>query len=407
MVGLALGSACTVSTLICLPDAVGIIPTVPDLLHWTVRLLGLWLSAFTLWSLSCLALLHLARFACGGIILYERGIKLWRFGKLIAWSDVSAAVVEKQPLFSFAFGLTSVARRLTLYEEKVANPAQSLGNWQRMMAASRLMPQSIPSFHFAEDEFRSLFAHICKMSFGFVPHSLDCCVFSPDAAAVLRATSKRASLMRVVLSLIIACGLVTFLGRRAAINYCYNAGSQYFTKMDYASAARQYRLATKIDPTFAQAWDQLARSELRQGDLGPAEQHWRRALQMKPDLVESKVGLSCLYIYRGDLQAARVLLAQCACLAPHNSAVYLTQAALYLKLGDYRQVHSLLAVVERESAANASALVAAARIYWQLKEYEQSYLLAGKALRLDPSCSDAVALLRLCKLSASIKRQDR
>lgn len=100
MMSLALGSATTISTLMCIPDAIGIIPVVPDPATWAVRMLGLWLSACILWFLGFLTMLHFARFAGGGILINENGVKLSRFGKLIFWKNIKAITVEEQPMFS-------------------------------------------------------------------------------------------------------------------------------------------------------------------------------------------------------------------------------------------------------------------------------------------------------------------
>lgn len=392
MFQLSLGSATTVATLMVLPDAIGIIPVVSDPFTWVMRMIGLWLSGFIQWTISFLALLHFARFAGGGILLTASGIKIWRFGKEIKWSNIKAVTVETQPLFSAAFRLQPVARRLLIYEEKPPDAvAKVTGNSEK----ARLVPHPVPSFQFMPAEFSSLFAHLCKRSFRFVPHSLDAFVFSQDVESFLKSASDRQRAVRKLLSVVIAVGLVMFLGRRASENYFFNSGNTYFRKDNYKEAARLYALATKVDPAFAAGWDLLARSEFRMGELEHAEEHWHRALMMKPDFIESKLGLSSIYLRRNELDRAEKLLNQCALLAPHNSAVYLNQAELYAKLKETDRVHRLLEVVARESSESPEALARAAKIYLQLQEDELARGLAERALQLDASNASAQVVMQL------------
>lgn len=393
MFKLAFGSAGTISTLMCAPDAVGILPCVPDAFHWAMRMLGLWLSAFTLWSLSFLALLHFARFAGGGILVTAGGLRLWRFGRLIPWSSIKALVVEAQPFFSFAFRLKPVARRLTIYEERAQPSIKRLLGRKAQESGPGLVPHSVPAFQFSFEEFTSLFARACDASLGFVPNSVDCFAFVPEAAGFLRAANKRAVVLRIILSAVIALGLIVFLGRRAATDYFYNCGSSYFRHEEYARAADSYRMAAKVDPTFAAAWDQLARSELRSGHAVDAEKHWLQALRMKPDLVESKLGLCNIYITRGELDRAKRLLDHCVQLAPHNKSVYLLNAELCIKRGDPNQAQKLAESVERVSGNDPDALAAVARVFLNLKQYGRASELARKAVQMNPRCSGAVRVL--------------
>ena len=394
MFKLAWGSATTISTLMCIPDAVGIIPVVSDPITWAVRMSGLWLSAFILWFLGFLAMLCFARFVGGGILMNEKGIRFWRFGKQVEWTNIKAVTVDKQPFFSLAFHLRSPARRLLIFEER--KPGKHWFQWRMKMLPGKtgakpdepkLMPHPIPSFQFADKEFTSLFVHVCRKSLNFVPNSLDVYSFPPDTGApkFLRSTSERAAVVRKILSVVIAIGLVMFLGRRASLNYFFNRGASCFRHENYLAARNEFKMATKIDPTFAPGWDQLARTEFRSGDTAEAEEHWHRALQMKPDFVEAKIGMSNIYMRRGELQKARELLDQCARLVPHNCAIYLNQAELYSKLGEIPRANIVLEIVEREGYSDPDSLARAAKIYFDLGNKTKAKTLIDRALLLNPA----------------------
>ena len=332
-----------------IPDAIGIIPVVANPLTWCIRVSGLWLSAFVLWAFGFMTTLYLARFVGGGILVSEKGIKLSRFSKIIEWRNIKALTLDTQPIFSLLFGLAGNAKRLLIFEEK---PTAAGNN-------AKLSPHPVPSFQFSTEDFTSLFAHICEQSMQVLPHSTEAYIFPQEKNQFLQMSSQRAAKLRLVLSVIIAVGLLTFLGRRASLNYFYNHGTANFRQGKYIAAVHDFETATKIDQTFASGWDQLARSEFRCGDVHKAEQHWQRALQMKPDLVEAKVGLSNILINHAEYEKAELLLEQCAVLSPHNCAIYLNQVVLYKKTGQTEKAQKMLGTVFRE-AANDPAVIAKA-----------------------------------------------
>lgn len=403
MINLALGSATTISTLMCIPDAFGIIPSVPDPLTWAVRMSGLWLSAFILWFLGFLTMLCFASFAGGGIVMNEKGIRFWRFGKSVDWKNIKAITIEKQPMFSVAFRLPTPARRMLIYEERKSSSRKGWFNRGAKAQTTRLAPHPIPSFQFSPNEFTSLFVHICNKSLKFVPNSLDVFVFPPDAEATkfLRSSSDRAALVRKIVSVIIALGLVIFLGRKASLNYFFNRGASSFRHENYVTAKKEFTTVTDIDPTFAAGWDQLARSEFRTGQILEAENHWHRALQMKPDFVEAKIGMSNIYMIRGEFDKAKRLLDQCARLVPHNCAIYLNQAELYTKLGQTARANQVLEIVEREGSSDPESLARAAKIYFDRGNIQKAHLLNGKALLLNPSSTFAHSVETLLQKSST------
>jgi Flp pilus assembly protein TadD len=406
MVRLALGSAFTVSTLMCIPDAVGIIPVVPDVLTWAVRMSGLWLSAFILWFLGFWAMLMFAAFAGGGIKLAPDGLRLWRFGKVVQWSAIKAVTVDTQPLFSRAFRLKSPARRLLLFEQKQGG---LFGNTRQKTCAAeqiKLTAQPVPSFQFSDSEFRSLMVYICEKSLQFVPNSLDAYVFRPEAADFLKASSEKGAKIRHILSVVIAVGLVLFLARRASLNYFFNCGASNFRHENYVGATENFETATRIDSTYAPGWDQLARSEFRCGNLSDAETHWQKALQLKPDFIEAKIGMSNIYLNRGDYHKAEELLNHCARLMPHNCAIYLNLAELFIKTGQTEKAHVRLEMIEGEGR-DGETLSRAAKLYLDLGDTAKAKALAGEGLKMNPDSRYAQAVSNLLKESKDSKAGEK
>lgn len=354
MVWLARGTAITIASLLCVPDAVALIPSAPSVWVLLVRIAGLWLSAFTLWWIGFTGILLSAAWISGGIVLDEQGFKLWRRGRKIKWSDVQAVVIEEQPCFSAAFVVRPVARRMTVYERG---------------KGGALKPHNIPSLSFKPAAFDRLYAHICQRSLA-TRVSGPALICSPDAAAELKAACSRGVGQRRLLSVIILFGLCSFLGRKALLNYNFNCGSKAFRQENYAQAESFYAQATKVEPWFPPAWDQLARSEYRQGKLDAAGEHWKRALACKPDLVEAKVGLSQIFMRKGDIKSARRLLQQAIRLAPRYAPALMNLAQLYIVTSEFNEADRLIALVKEQGLqtkylSKLEAALAAARLKGQ------------------------------------------
>ncbi len=387
MVNLALGSACTIATLLSAPDAVALIPSSPDPITWLLRVAGMWLSAFILWSFSFLGLLHLVKVLGSGILLDSQGVRLWRFGKRICWSDIKAVAVERQPMFSRMFCLKPVASRLTIYEQKPAGRNPFGGKGKEAADTCRLAGHNIPSFQFLPDEFTCLLAHISQMSFRFLPDAQDVLIADESCRRALKTTFEKGRLQRLALSLLIAVSLISFLGRKAALNYTFNLANKDFRQQDYAAAANNYQIASAIDPFFAPAWDQLARSEFRQGKTEEAEAHWLKALSRKPDMVESKLGLSNIYMQRRQFDKARRLLEQSIRLAPRYTAAYLNLAELNLRLGRYPEAIKLSSMVLSQSEADPRAYGLLAQAILKLGDVNQAAMLLEEAREQDKKVS--------------------
>lgn len=358
MTRLALGSSLTIGTLICLPDAFALLPVVPDVLTWAVRLCGLWLTAIILWFLGFLGLLCLARAAMGPVIISEAGVKLWRLGKTIGWSSIRALGTEEQKLFARLFWLKRPVLRLTLY-----TGGQS----------GKLKTQFLPSFIFSSRQFGALVRYICQRVTGTSPRSAHVLLFSsPADLDLLKQLCCRSQRARLLLSIVIAVGLTVFLGRKAVVNYNFNDGSRAFRQADYRTARQRYALATQLEPTFAAAWDQLARCEFRLGENQAAEIHWRKALALKPDLAEAKLGLSFLYMQRRQFGQARELIEQTVRLYPSHLPARVNLACLYLYTGRTTEGVALGERLLAEEPDNLRVRCVLAQGYLRLGRLEQA-----------------------------------
>jgi tetratricopeptide (TPR) repeat protein len=370
----ALGSACTVATLLCIPDGVGLIPAVSDPGVWAVRIAGLWLSAAIQWFLGILGLLHIARMVSGGLYFDQRGLKLWRFGKPIQWWEIAAVSAEPQEVFSRVFLLKPTVSRLVIYTRK----------------GEKLQGHSFPTFQFSYRQFKSVLETICRHSFNLIPDSVQVIVTQEDSEDLLRKQYERSAKVRLAFSVFISVSLVLFLGRRAAVNYEYNVGSKLFRVERYAQAAEAYALAAKIDPTFAPSWDQLARSELRSGQVEKAEEHWLMALRMKPGMTDARVGLANVRMRKGQLKQAQEMLQKAVHLDSRNTAAVLSLVSVEHALGNRQVAIQLLRSVQFDNG-DVYSLVSAAKLSNQMQLSDQAALFAQRALAADPSIGNELS----------------
>lgn len=400
MLRFGLGSACTIATLLCIPDGVAIIPKAQNLGVWLIRLVGLWLSCYCLWTFGFVGLLYLVRAFTRGVEFHEGGFKLWRFGKLVSWDSVRGVSCEPQPIFAKAFCLPNV-HRLVVYCAK----------------GDKIHPHNIPSFQFDPADFQSMLVYITERCFGVQPSAPDLVLADESIRAPIKMNYERGRQMRTLMSVIICFSLVMYLGRKAVVNYSFNMGLKEYKQEHYAAAAEFYKRATFFEPTFAPAWDQLARCEYRMYKHKEAEEHWLKALQMKPDYVESKIGLATLHMLRHEYGPARQLLKKAIHLSPTNVAAFMSYADLLIREYQYTTAIELLQhlVQKDESNERARGLLARALIRSdRLREALRVLGLRDKSTENNAFSDDAfmelvgaeadIALGRLDKAQAELTR---
>ncbi len=347
---LSQATAIIVGTLLAVPDAIALVPNSETPISWLLRLLGVWLSAVILWFVAFLGILHIVRFLSGGIQADDQGIRLWRFGRKISWTSIAAISCEPQKIFSFLAGYRPPASRLVLYIEKAKSGS--------------LAPREIPSFWFSEEVFSNLYQTICQKTFAFVPQSENALVTTPSRLVTLKRITRLRQAQRALLTLVIAFGLVFWLGRKACVNYTYASGNREFKQGFIPKAKAKFELATKLDPTFAVAWNNLAGAEFRLGQVDKAKEHWEIALSLKPDLVEAKVSLAYLALKEREFARAKELLDRARKLDPWNLEALINSAELNMREGHVREAvrYARQALTKDKNNKLATCLLAQGRL---------------------------------------------
>jgi len=301
----ALGSSKLIASLLVIPDAIALVPNATDVISWAIKLIGLWVSAAVLWFVSFNGILQIVKLIALGVKLDEKGFYPWRFAKLIRWEQIEAIQVDERETFSRFFFLKPLVRRLTLY---VAKPKHD-----------RLIPNYLPSFMFSKAVFDDLVREVTIQKFGNVPDSPQVMLATQNGLAKMPATQKLIGVQRVLVSALVAFGLLSFIGRKAIVNFSYNSGNRALAHHQVEAAQEQYQLAVNLDPSFAYAWEALGRTQLDQNHLHDAVHSWQKALYLKPDYVEAEIWLARYELLEGSLVEAKEKLNSALNFAPDES----------------------------------------------------------------------------------------
>jgi len=334
---LAVGSSVVIATLLCVPDAVALIPGATSIISWALRLIGNWVICLVLWFVGFSAIVQLLRFVSRGVIASSQGLKLSRFDRLIHWLDIQAISLEPNDFFTKLFSLKVPARKLTIFFRLTA---------KNKILAHLLFPNFLPSFFFSKDTFDALVRAIFIKSQILPPSSLpetlehEYSVFAyrPEQLATVRNTSLWLARQRLAVTCIIALSLIVFLGRKAAVNFSYNSGLKAYREGRLEKAQEFYDLAVKFDPTFAAAWNALGQCEfhLAETRLTPfdrARKDWTVALFCKPDFVEPRLNLARLAFYQRRFEEAADHIEHATFFDPQNILALLDKAELDVRRG--------------------------------------------------------------------------
>ncbi len=328
---LAQGSSVLIASLLAIPDAVALIPGATSPLGWLLRLIGVWISAAVLWFVGFLGILQAVRLIVRGVSVGPYGVKLWRLAKPIPWDKLEAIAVEPQVVFSKLFSLDTTARKLTLYSKFLSD---------KKIFRKILVPQPVPSFFFKPEVFESMVHSIISRKFDLAPDSINGIFAFPQTQPPLKTTYKALRYQQILVTILIAIGLVGLLGRKAAVNYVYNSGNHALAANNLAEAERLYRLATEIDPWFYAPFNNLANMEFRRGEFKQALAHWEKAIGLKPDFVEPMISISYLHLQKGEYAKAEKLINSALLLAPLNSHALVNRADYFLRTGNLKSAMS-------------------------------------------------------------------
>lgn len=327
--------------MLAVPDAIAIIPGCSTFLSWALYLLGIWLTALILWYVGFLAILHTFRFINGAAIITDTGFKLSNLEREVPWEHVRGVCVETQPAFSQLFSFKPEARKLIVFIAQ--------------KPTDRLSHRDLPSFFFQDEDFDNFSKYLISKTISQPVSSEWICATPNGDFQRLKKITKLVSISRIFLSILIAFGVATFLGRKALVNYLYNTANRDLSNGNIQLALESYKQVVYFDPTFAAAWHNLATAEFQSHHYEESKRDWQRAILLKPDYVEPKVSLAFIHMKKREFTKAKTLLERARRNDPENNGTLINLTELYFRLGNSRKAMRIARFVLTKDPSNLPA----------------------------------------------------
>ena len=106
------------------------------------------------------------------------------------------------------------------------------------------------------------------------------------------------------------------------------SGERYFSKQQYAAAAIQFANALQVDPNFAAAHYELARTYLRQQNWARAYKEFERTIEFEPQNYSARLDLAKLLIAGKQFKQAKEQIDILAARQPNDPEVHVANASL-------------------------------------------------------------------------------
>jgi hypothetical protein len=158
-------------------------------------------------------------------------------------------------------------------------------------------------------------------------------------------------------------------------------------------ARRAFDLATRIEPGFARAWNNLGVSHARQGDDDRAERAFRNAILADPGLAAAHANLGQLHARRNQDSEAAARLARAVELDDGNAHYHYLLGKALVRLG---RTDAAAAEFERAAALDGRlfpAMVQLLKIHQARSDLARARAMALEILKIQPRQRDAVLVL--------------
>ena len=159
-------------------------------------------------------------------------------------------------------------------------------------------------------------------------------------------------------------------------------GFLFADKFDYSGGAREFAVATRLDPNYAEAWDYIswALAYQQPPDLPAAERASRESLRLGFSTMSSYYHLGRVLLLQKRYDEAVAAFEQARSLSPQSDTPEFGLSQVYLAKGDYAQA---LSHFMKESEVSRSALPSLAHlssIYAARNEKEKALATLQKSL---------------------------
>ena len=185
----------------------------------------------------------------------------------------------------------------------------------------------------------------------------------------------------------------------AVARHYANRSAELLRAGDAHAAVEASDLATRLDPTLADAWVNLGVSRRRSGDVAGAEDAYRRATLEDPDHLPAYQNLSVLLYLRGADDAARQTLALLDRRDNRNPFIYLSLGDTSLGLGRFEEASRFFQRAHRLGSDLAETRAARGTVAFLMGDQVRARKWLRRAQAVDPEDERTVELAK--KLSRS------
>ncbi len=134
---------------------------------------------------------------------------------------------------------------------------------------------------------------------------------------------------------------------------------------DWAAAARDFTIATRIVPHFARAWNNLGVARARLGEVDKAEAAYREAMDADPDSGAPYNNLGSLYLETDRPADALRVMREAVRLEPHSAHAQFNLGRALLATGDMRGAIAALETAAKMRNESAGRMLGKLELYRQ------------------------------------------
>jgi tetratricopeptide (TPR) repeat protein len=154
-----------------------------------------------------------------------------------------------------------------------------------------------------------------------------------------------------------------------------------------------YLEALRLEPSLAMVHNNLGEILLGQGKVDEARPWIMQAVQLQPSSALFQLRLATLQLETHDLTGAETHALNALRLEPNNAEVHLLLARVRLEQGRLDEVEKAYRAVLQARPNDPAINCRLADVLLELNQPEQALICVQTALRVDPNCSTALALL--------------
>jgi tetratricopeptide (TPR) repeat protein len=184
---------------------------------------------------------------------------------------------------------------------------------------------------------------------------------------------------------------------KAKAQLLFHRGNKSFTQGAHAEAAALYEAAVELDPSLAEALNNLGSALSHLGRYEEAEGCYREAMAIKPNFSDPHSNLGVLLRQKSYLADSEVCLRRALKLRPNDLDARINLGLTLVFLGRLRDARACFAKVLKTASRNVHALHGMGQIATVEGRFEEAESTFRRIIELDPKMPNAWAALAVTR----------